>query len=539
MRIPRQIALTLAGCGVLAGGLVLPGAAALAAGPPEKPVTEAATAVRGTTAVLHGKLNPHVAASTGWHFDYSPEASCTGGPGASTTGFEAETAGASTDEPEQSEVGGLIPNQTYAFCFVATHTEGETTESTLGDPLTFTTAGVPPAVEGLTTSNVRPSTVTLEAQVNPENTPTSCKFEYGTTPAANEQSMPCEPAATLEGHESQHASVAVSGLLAATKYHYRLLVHNSSGEPTPDPEGEFTTVGGPTATTGAAQFPTRTSIVLAGTVNPGGAETTYQWVYISQARYEAALANAAEDPYVLGSSTPPAKIGPSYEPQTLAPHIAGELLPDTTYHYALIASNEAGTALGQDATFTTGPGTPPLVSTTGSSASGPTTATITGTINTRGLQTNYGFQIGTEAGNYGPATGLGTIGAGAIEANVTLGLQNLVPGTTYHYRLVGTNEDGTQDGADQTFATPVVTNPLAQPIASPVISTPAIAFPTASTSLSTTKKTLTKAQQLANALQACSKKPKSKRASCQRQARKKYGAKPKPKAKAKQVKPKT
>jgi hypothetical protein len=40
----------------------------------------------------------------------------------------------------------------------------------------------------------------------------------------------------------------------------------------------------------------------------------------------------------------------------------------------------------------------------------------------------------------------------------------------------------------------------------------------------TTKlKSLTKTQQLANALKACEKKPKSKRAACEKQAHRKYG----------------
>jgi hypothetical protein len=38
------------------------------------------------------------------------------------------------------------------------------------------------------------------------------------------------------------------------------------------------------------------------------------------------------------------------------------------------------------------------------------------------------------------------------------------------------------------------------------------------------KKKLTRAQQLANALKACAKKPKSKRAACRRAAQKKYGS---------------
>ena len=39
-----------------------------------------------------------------------------------------------------------------------------------------------------------------------------------------------------------------------------------------------------------------------------------------------------------------------------------------------------------------------------------------------GLQTNYGFEIGTRTGNYGPVTGLGSIGGATTEeVHVTLG----------------------------------------------------------------------------------------------------------------------
>jgi hypothetical protein len=44
---------------------------ALAAGP-QRPVTEAATAVTANAAVLHGELNPSASGKAGWYFAYAP-----------------------------------------------------------------------------------------------------------------------------------------------------------------------------------------------------------------------------------------------------------------------------------------------------------------------------------------------------------------------------------------------------------------------------------------------------------------------------------
>jgi trimeric autotransporter adhesin len=522
MRIPRPIATLLASSAVLAVAATLTTATALAL--PEKPVTEAATAVTGTTAVLNGALNPKVPARVLWVFGYGDEGSCTT---ASSPPGEFISEGTTTNEKEQYELRGLIPHQTYTFCIGIVEFGSEAT-FTYGDPLTFVTPGSTPVVEGLTASGVTPSEATLEAQVNPETElVTTCEFKYGKTPAANEFSAPCEHAAPLEGHEPQHVSAALSELQRGTSYHYRLRVVNGTGERTPAPEGEFTTVAVPAIMSETAQFPTRTSVVLGGTLNPDGAATAYQWEYISQAGYEAAVAESAADPYAAGNRMPLTRIGASYEPQSLAPVVVGELRPETTYHYALIASNEAGFTTGEDATFTTGPRTPPLVTTTGASVSGLNSATITGLLSTRGLELTYGFQIGTEAGVYGPATGLGSLPAGQEGATVSLGLLNLQPGTTYHYRVIATNEDGLQNGVDQTFTTPAAANPLTLPFVTPQLSVPTVTFPTVTADTSTPTKPLTKAQKLAKALKACKKKPKRARSGCQRQARKQYGGKAK------------
>ena len=108
---------------------------------------------------------------------------------------------------------------------------------------------------------------------------------------------------------------------------------------------------------------------------------------------------------------------------------------------------------------------------------------------------------------------------------MTLALQNLQPGTTYHYRLVASNAyNASVYGADQMFTTAGASSPFTQPLTSPLLATPAIVFP-----LEVKVKKLTQAQQLARALKVCAKKSKSKRAACRRAAHRKYGTKPKKK----------
>ncbi|HEV2811635.1 MAG TPA: choice-of-anchor Q domain-containing protein, partial [Solirubrobacteraceae bacterium] len=79
-------------------------------------------------------------------------------------------------------------------------------------------------------------------------------------------------------------------------------------------------------------------------------------------------------------------------------------------------------------------------------------ARVTGSVTPNRRTTTWFFEYGTTTG-YGsvtPATNAGD-GSGALDVGVDLG--GLVPLTTYHYRLVARNADGTAFGADQTFTT--------------------------------------------------------------------------------------
>ncbi len=85
-------------------------------------------------------------------------------------------------------------------------------------------------------------------------------------------------------------------------------------------------------------------------------------------------------------------------------------------------------------------------------ALGFTSATLSGGVYPNGLGTTYYWQ-------YGPTTAYGSqtqgvdIGTGPAPAMATVPVSGLAPGTTYHYRLVAQNSDGTTYGYDSQLTT--------------------------------------------------------------------------------------
>jgi len=83
-------------------------------------------------------------------------------------------------------------------------------------------------------------------------------------------------------------------------------------------------------------------------------------------------------------------------------------------------------------------------------------ATLNGNLNPNGLATTYYFEYGTST-NYGQSTPVIQAGNGTVMMAVNAGITGLQAGTTYHFRLVGSNNDGTVYGADLTFSFGAVT----------------------------------------------------------------------------------
>lgn len=90
-------------------------------------------------------------------------------------------------------------------------------------------------------------------------------------------------------------------------------------------------------------------------------------------------------------------------------------------------------------------------------------ATLKGTVNPGGKLTKYFFKYGTTT-TYGSETAPQSAGEGTADVPASTVIGGLAPATTYHYRLVASNEKGTVQGVDQTFTT-------ASPPGPPLVST--------------------------------------------------------------------
>lgn len=81
-----------------------------------------------------------------------------------------------------------------------------------------------------------------------------------------------------------------------------------------------------------------------------------------------------------------------------------------------------------------------------------TGATLVGFGNPNGLTTTYHFEYGTSTA-YGTQSSPASLGLGALFLQRTQAVSGLAANTTYHFRMVATNESGTTFGADRTFTT--------------------------------------------------------------------------------------
>ncbi len=487
------------------------------------PTTLAASSITASSATLNGELLP-LAPETTFSFSYALGSECTGG--ASTT---PETAAAN---PLSAAVTELQPNATYTACLLASNTSG----SQQAASVPFKTLALPPAIKEASESAafITSTAATLEAQVNPNNEASSVLFEFATSKAVIEEGKGTRVAAAalppLFADQPVSVFTGEGSLLPRTVYFYRAVAENAQseleGKPVTGKIEEFTTLDRPLVTTEPAEAITRTTATVSGTVNPGGLETTYHVAYVPHALYEPEASN----PYSKGTVTPDsASVGSDYTAHAAGPVELSELAAGEAYDYTIVATNSQGVQYGPDRTFATSAKLPPLVSTGPAVGVGQLSATLTGTVDTRGLASTVSFELG--AGGEGalePATVTGETGTTQTVAytfNATL-----APGTVYFYRVIAHNADGTQAGALQSFTTAGFPAALTFPAAIPFVPYTTLAELAAQAAehagSSKPPPKLTNRQKLTKALAVCHRlKKKSRRAACERVARKKYPVK--------------
>jgi phosphodiesterase/alkaline phosphatase D-like protein len=238
-------------------------------------------------------------------------------------------------------LSALTPFTTYHYRLVAIRADGEGFPS-YGSDRTFTPApNLPPAVGGTASSGLAPTTATLSAQINPNLSPTTYRFQYGTDTGYGLQTVAGD---SIGFDNADHAvSQSIVGLQPGTTYHFRVVAVNLNGT-TGGPDLTFTTPALPGVTAGAASGVTQTGATLSATIRPGFRATTYHFEYGVSNNY--------------GESTPESPmIGSDNSAHPASATVVG-LLPLTTYHYRVVATNTIGSAAGPDQAFTTAAGTP-------------------------------------------------------------------------------------------------------------------------------------------------------------------------------------
>ena len=201
----------------------------------------------------------------------------------------------------------------------------------------------------------------------------------------------------------------------------------------------FNAVHLPTISTGLVSEQQPRSVTLNGTVNPEGlAVSSCVFEYGSTSAYGQS---------VTCSPSP----GSGSSSVAVSAHVTG-LIPETGYHYRLVASNSGGSSPSPDQEFFTGPVLGGEFVTGVASSS----ATLHGEIDPNGDDTHYYFEYGTTTA-YGAEVPLGAPGVdiGSLDGvqDVSLHLQGLEASTVYHYRLVVVQDGETFAEPDRAFTT--------------------------------------------------------------------------------------
>jgi DNA-binding beta-propeller fold protein YncE len=259
------------------------------------------------------------------------------------------------------------------------------------------------------------------------------------------------PIGVISGLETTAGAMEPVGVAVSSS---GLVYVGDSAHPVVDAFGAQVVV--PDVVTGGASNVTPTSATVQGGVNPDGIQLTdCHFDYVDDANYNA----AAADPYGAGQTAPCVPAAGSIPADASEHAVTADLTgltSGTGYHFRLEASNANGANRAGDATFST-VALPVIdgVSVTDLSVD-PATLTVSATLNAKidpqGFAAKYRFEYGTSTA-YGLTVPVpdGDLGSGLGDVAVFQHVAGLSTETTYHWRVVATNENGATTGVDHTF----------------------------------------------------------------------------------------
>lgn len=352
-------------------------------------------------------------------------------------------------------VAGLFPNTVYHYRLKGLDSASEVF---FGNDMTFTTGApaTPPTVDNVSALAVRATDAVLRVfSVFSGSSPTTVAFEYGTTTAYGFTATDATPVPT---NSNSLRDVSINGLAPTTTYHFRCRATNGEGT-VYSADQTFTTAAGPVAVTLAPAGVTDIAATLRGAVH-----TNSQTFATS---FEYGLTNTYGDTI---AATPSQVQSSSLVEVTAQPP---GLQPDTTYHYRVKAVNtvdSSNVVYGADTTFTTGaPATPPTVADASAiDVTAVNARLIAATIQAGGAPATVRFEYGLTAAYGTTVHGSGTIPPNSGNATADVSIFGLTPATTYHFRCVVTNSQGSSATPDATFTTltaPVVSTQPASGVA--------------------------------------------------------------------------
>jgi hypothetical protein len=383
---------------------------------------------------------------THYRFEYGPTTAY--GTSVPVPDGDAGSAAYPTAVPVQQTIAGLATNTTYHYRFVASNSDGPASST----DLQFTTTGPAPTVSDEAAVEVSGG-FELKGSVNPNGSAATYQFEYGTTTGYGSK-IPASATSVGSGSTDVAVAQTLTGLLPNTTYHYRLSAHNAGNTAVTGDRTLQTPAAPPSAPTAEVNAPQATlnGFRLEGAVNPDGLPTTYHFEFGKTMSYG------------INLPEPDASAGSGDSAVTVTQEVTG-LLPNTTYHYRIVASNSEGPGVSGDQAFTTPPPKPDAISLPVTESS--EGFTLHGSVDPNGAETTYFFEFGiTEAyGQSFPSTPA-AIGSGSTPVNVSQLVKGLPPGVPYHYRVVAHNTGGTSFGEDKFFITPAASE------ASPVVTKP-------------------------------------------------------------------